>query len=98
MSLKLDKSFKIFNKLSANAYLRVENLLNAKNIVNVYSYTGDPDDDGYLLSSYGQNRIATIVNQGFPVENYYDMYSWYLVSSGNYSRPRRIYLGLTFNL
>ena len=98
VGMKIDKTVKLFNRLEANVYLRVENLLNTKNVVNVYSYTGDPDDDGFLLSQYGQNRVAKIIEQGKPIEGFYDMYSWYLVNQGNYSRPRRIYFGIMFNL
>ncbi len=98
VSLKADKSFKIKNKLRANVYLRIENLLNTKNVLGVYSYTGDPADDGYLLSQFGQNRISKIIDQGKPLDNFYDMYSWRMLAPGHYSRPRRIYLGLMFNL
>ena len=97
LSMKVDKSFKI-SKLRVNAYLRVENLLDTRNVIGVYSYSGDPDDDGYLLSPLGQNRIQAIINQGLPVENFYDMYDWRLNSNNHYSRPRRIYFGLMFNL
>ena len=98
IGMKLDKTIKITNRLDVTAYLRVENLLNTKNVVNVYSYTGDPDDDGFLLSQYGQNRITKIIDQGKPIEGFYDMYSWYVQNAGNYSRPRRIYFGIMFNL
>ncbi len=98
LNLKADKSFKIMNKLRANVYLRVENLLNIKNVLAVYSYTGDPADDGYLLSQFGQNRISKIVDQGKPLDPFYDMYNWRMLAPGHYSRPRRIYLGVMFNL
>lgn len=95
--LKLDKSFKLYKSLEGNIYFRVENLLNTKNIINVYPYTGDPDDDGYLLSTLGQSKVNNIKNQGLPIQNFYQMYGWYLDENGNYSRPRRLYLGITFN-
>ncbi len=96
-NVRLDKTFYITDKLMANVYLRFENILNLKNVVGVYSYSGDPDDDGYLVSTFGQNRIQKIVEQGLPLENFYDMYSWRLAAPWHYSRPRRIYLGVVFN-
>jgi hypothetical protein len=35
-------------QLSFQIYLQIQNLLNAKNPVSVYRYTGTPDDDGFL--------------------------------------------------
>ncbi len=96
-NLRLDKTFHITDRLMANVYLRFENILNIKNVVEVYSYSGDPDDDGYLVSSFGQNRIQKIVEQGRPLDNFYDMYSWRQSAPWHYSRPRRIYLGVMFN-
>jgi len=98
VSLRADKTFKITNKLMANVYLRVENLLNTKNVLGVYGYTGDPDDDGFLISEYGESKIKNIEAQGKPIEAFYDQYNWRLAAPGNYSRPRRIYLGVSFNL
>ena len=40
-------------KLNMNAYVQVLNLLNARNVNNVYRATGNPDDDGYLNSPIG---------------------------------------------
>ncbi len=96
-NVRLDKTFQITDKLMANVYLRFENILNLKNIVGVYSYSGDPDDDGYLVTSFGQNRIQKIVEQGLPLDNFYDMYNWRMAAPWHYSRPRRIYLGVMFN-
>lgn len=97
-NMKIDKNIRIFKNLEANIYLRVENVFNIKNVIGVYGYTGDPDDDGFLLSTYGQDRINKIAAQGLPVDLFTEMYSRYLENSGNYSRPRRIYFGVMFNL
>jgi len=40
----------------------VLNLLNTRNILNVYNYTGNPEDDGYLSSTLGQTNTATNVS------------------------------------
>lgn len=34
--------------LYATFYLRINNLLKIKNVLNVYPFTGEPDDDEYI--------------------------------------------------
>jgi len=46
--LRIDKSFAIYDKLSANVYIWVTNLFDTKNIYNVFLRTGSATDDGYL--------------------------------------------------
>ena len=48
IDLKIDKSFLIVDKLRANIYLFVINLLDTKNVTNVFLRTGTATDDGYL--------------------------------------------------
>lgn len=98
VNLRADKTINITDKLRANVYLRVENLLNTKNVLGVYGYTGDPDDDGFLVSEFGETKVNNILAQGKPIDAFYDQYNWRLAVPGFYSRPRRIYLGVTFNL
>ena len=76
-----------------NVYVNVTNLLNSKNILGVYSATGDPDDDGYLTSSKYQQEI---LNQLDP-EAFIQMYEIYVNNGGNYSTPRQIKIGASFN-
>lgn len=103
MDMRVDKTFTINTSktgnrgLEGNIYLRVQNLLDARNVRNVFGYTGDPENDGYLLSEFGQDRIGDIQNSGKDVDAFLDAYSWRLVSPGNYFFPRRIYLGVIFN-
>lgn len=80
------------NKRDANlnVYLQVLNLFNNKNILNVYNFTGNPDDDGYLQSS---QAIAALANANSP-DAFRDMYSLRMNNPGNYSRPRVIRIGL----
>lgn len=82
------------NKKTANlnVYLQVLNLFNSRNVINVYNYTGAPDDDGYLQSTQGQNGLA-ITNSAAA---YTDMYTIRMNAPGNYSRPREIRIGLLF--
>lgn len=76
-----------------NIYLEVRNLLNTKNIINVYSYTGNPDDDGYLTHTEYQSRIQTQTDAE-SYRNYYAMA--YQYNDNNYSFPRTIRLGVQF--
>ncbi|NNC82837.1 MAG: TonB-dependent receptor plug domain-containing protein, partial [Flavobacteriales bacterium] len=41
-----------------NIYLLINNLLNTQNVVRVYPFTGDPDDDGFLVTPEGQQAVA----------------------------------------
>lgn len=76
-----------------NVYLQVLNLLNSKNITNVYAATGNADDDGYLSAPGWQREIQSQIDP----EAYIQMYQIYVNSGGNYSSPRQIRLGLSFN-
>jgi len=98
--LRIDKRFKqTINKESGkaiyyNAYLRVQNLLDTRNIIGVYGYSTDPNNDGFLASSFGLDRIQGVINSGREVENFLDAYAWRMVNAGNFTLPRRIFLGV----
>ena len=44
-----------------NVYFQILNLLNSQNITNVYRFTGNPNDDGYLNAAQFQQDIGDIV-------------------------------------
>ncbi|HIE16115.1 MAG TPA: TonB-dependent receptor [Bacteroidales bacterium] len=99
IDMRVDKSFQVkYGKgegkdkksLNINIYLTVENLLNTKNIINVYSTTGNPDDDGKLASAQNQ---ANINAQNDP-DSYRNYYAMYLAVPWNYSLPRRARVGV----
>lgn len=73
-----------------NVYLEIQNLLNTKNIINVYRATGNPEDDGYLSASEFQDGIEA-QNDEEAFRNYYMMA---VNSPYNFSLPRRIRLGV----
>ena len=81
-------------KMWFNAYFRVQNLFNTLNIVNVYKFSNDADNDGYLQSSFGQDRIKGVQDTGRDVDAFLDAYGWRLLAPGNYTLPRRMYLGV----
>lgn len=97
--LRVDKTFSLSkgnHPLNLNVYLRVSNLLNRKNILGVYTASGSPTDDGYLATAEGQSSVQGVANQGQNVQAYLDAYSWAVRNPGNFTLPRRIYVGAAF--
>ena len=97
--LRLDKTFQLNTGTKGaklydmNLYLLVLNLFDTENVVNVYRFTGLPDDDGFLESDQG---VQTILTQIDP-QSYVDLYGTRVNNPNNFSLPRRIRLGLLFN-
>ena len=81
-------------KLFFNAYLRVQNVFNIRNVIDLYKYSNDPDNDGFLQSSFGQDRIKGVEDTGRDVQAFLDAYSWRLLAPGNFTLPRRTYVGV----
>lgn len=79
--------------IAVNVYLQVLNVLNTKNIVSVYGFTGNPDDDGYLTSANAQ----TYISQQLDEQSYRDLYSIRMLNPDNFSLPRRMRLGVILN-
>ncbi len=76
-----------------NVYLRVTNLLNQFNVLNVYRATGVPDNDGYLAAAEWQTSIASRLDE----QAYRDMYTMFMNNPYNISMPRTIRLGVKFD-
>lgn len=101
LDLQLDRNFDFeFGKdedkkkvAYLNVYLRVTNLFNIINTLNVYRATGTPDDDGYLAASQYQ---ASIQNQ-LDEQSFRDYYQLKVVNPYNFGIPRTIRLGVMFN-
>ena len=100
--LKLDRDWKVMihatdpetgKKLEApyyfNTYILFQNIFNTKNVLGVYSYTGNPSDDGFLGSTLGQQYSAAQLNP----QSFIDLYSLKVNNPDNYSLPRRIKVG-----
>jgi hypothetical protein len=62
-------------------------------VIGVYSFTGEPDDDGFLASSQAQAALANTNSAA----SFIDMYNIRVNSPGNYSLPRQIRLGIQFD-
>ncbi|MBM3449124.1 MAG: hypothetical protein FJX90_08470 [Bacteroidetes bacterium] len=101
VDLNLDKNIPLtFGKegdkkkaANLNVYLWVNNLLNTRNIISVYRFTGTPDDDGYLAAAQFQNFINA---QNSP-EAFRNYYSMYVNNPYNLGSPRQIRLGVRFD-
>ena len=100
LDLRVDKSFRIGSidntkPMFANVYLRIENLLDARNEIGIYSASGSSYDDGFLASPSGQSSIKVLEDSGREedVDNYLLSYQWGELNPGFFTLPRRIYLG-----
>jgi len=92
VDLKIDKTFRIMDKLGLNVYVRVLNLFDIRNVENVYIRTGAADDDGYISDPALGGRL---------VETYGEIYKKLYKSigldyNGFYSDARQILFGIRF--
>ncbi|MDR3046669.1 MAG: carboxypeptidase regulatory-like domain-containing protein [Bacteroidales bacterium] len=73
-------------------YLDIQNIFNIKNILSVYDFTGNPDDDGYLSAAQYQQEIQNQTDVA-AFRNYYQM----MVNNPlNFGRPATVSLGIQF--
>jgi hypothetical protein len=97
LNLRIDKNIDLGNKMGLNIYCRISNVLNRKNVINVYQATGSPTDDGFIPSAFGQAKLQNIQNSAREVSSYLASYQWTLINPNNFSLPRRIFVGATFD-
>lgn len=57
IDLRIDKTVTIYN-MDFNFYIYIQNLLDTKNVINVYDKTGNAFNDGFLDTPDGQQIIA----------------------------------------
>ncbi|RYZ54455.1 MAG: TonB-dependent receptor, partial [Sphingobacteriales bacterium] len=96
--LRIDKDFKLPVAKDSkkapkviNVYYRVQNLFNQQNVLGVYRFTGSPTDDAFISERFIP-REGNINDLSFV-----DLYMIKLQNPGNFSLPRRSYIGVTFN-
>ncbi len=98
INAQIDKSFELnFGKEGEeqkqaflNVYLLVNNLFNTQNIVSVYRFTGNADDDGYLTAPQFQPGIEDQIDE----QSFRDLYALKTANPFNYTSPRTIQLGV----
>ena len=108
VDLRLDKDFalsvgkkhkdalagvKAKRPLFIKAILQVNNLLQTRDILSVYGYTGKPNDDGYISSAYG----AQYIPQQISPQSYTDLLRYYLNDPTKLNYAGTISLALDFN-
>lgn len=103
VDMRVDKAFTIKWKKATEEkpaktsnltiYVDIQNLIGTKNILRVYDKTGNPSDDGYLLAAEHQAAIQSQTDE----QSFRDMYAVKVDHPENYSRPRRVRLGLLLN-
>ncbi len=93
LDMKIDKTFNLSAMNSKlNVYLWVLNVLNTKNEVNVYPFTGDVDNNGWLDSNEGRSWQQT----ASPSE--IELYRKRENNPFNYNAPRQVRLGLRLEI
>jgi outer membrane receptor protein involved in Fe transport len=102
VDMRIDKDFYFKQKTRKNgsvrqSYLNIYflflNMFNNKNILDVYPYTGNPDDDGYLTAPEWQKQI----NNQLDPQSFRDLYSVYENFPWNYAKPIQIHFGVGYN-
>ncbi len=102
MNLRIDKDFTFAygrdkndkpKESTINVYVQILNLFDARNVIGVYQFTGDPDDDGFLTSDLGAQQLQAALDQ----QSFIDLYRASMMDPNNYSLPRRIRLGIRLN-
>ena len=90
IDLRIEKSFALIDRLTANIYLTITNLLNTKNVEEVYLLTGTNTDDGYLSNPTTYQQQLNIQGQ-----TYIDMYQLLNIDrNGLWGPMRDIRLGV----
>jgi outer membrane receptor protein involved in Fe transport len=102
IDLRVDKTVDI-GPLNANFFVYIQNLLNTKNVINVYRRTGNAEDDGWLSNPDLSGTVVAARGQG-----YVDLYrainlangTHYFVTTGNdlWGTPRQIRFGMKLEL
>ncbi len=91
IDMKLDKRVE-FLKTKLTFYAWIINLLNSKNVQDVYKQTGLPDDTGYLGTPAGQAYWQNLDETGK------SLYKMREIDYNYYGQPRQIRLGVMLEL
>ena len=100
LDMQLDKNWELefgkneegnrTKKAYLNVYMRVTNLFNARNVLNVYRATGSANDDGYL----GDAQYGITIQNQLDEQSFRDYYRMKVDNPYNVSAPRTIRLGV----
>ena len=93
LDMKLDKTFDL-GPVSVNAYLWALNVLNTRNVLNVFRPSGDPQNDAYLQTPQGRKWAEAQTDPANAIHWYNAVQS--LCGTRNVSSPRQVRVGLRF--
>ena len=103
VDMKIDKGFGLFGA-DARIYLYVSNLLNRKNVINVYSRTGSAEDDGFLTNPDLSSQIVA-ASGGSTYQQLYEainlanrQHYWATEGGDIFGAPRQIRFGIKLGL
>lgn len=88
VDMRLEKTFRLGDALAISPFLWIENLLDTKNVVNVWRSTGDPETTGFLNTEQGKTQTEQFG------EGYVQDYMALERTPFNYGIPRLIRVGL----
>ncbi len=88
LDLKADKTITLGESRSLNIYIQVLNVLDRRNVLDVFDATGRADNDGFLSTTAGQALPER-------TKQMYDLA--YNIDGFRYDTPRQARLGLLFN-
>jgi outer membrane receptor protein involved in Fe transport len=89
LDFRIDKTV-LFGGLSVNFYVQFYNLLNTRNVANVFRNTGSADDNGYLSTAEGSAAAKASGNPAL----WSSLYKFFNISlAGNWYAPRVVWLG-----
>lgn len=105
LDIRIDKQFRLFDRLDMTVYLWAINVLGTKNSVEVYPTTGSADSGGFADTEAFQQRIDGFLNQiQNPVlreeqreivnQKYREMYGFQESNPDHYGIARQIRLGI----
>ncbi len=99
VDLRLDKTFSLLQSLNATVYMRVTNLFNTKNVLNVYQRTGNATDDGVLADPAYSGQFIDKYGAGYaPMYKAINLTNgqayWDEVGNQLYAHPRQLIFGL----
>lgn len=102
VNMQVDKQFNLTKEgakrnIGMNIYVRVSNLFDKRNIQSVYTYSGEPDDDGFLNSARGALLLQNATGAGQSSTAYLASYQWRMLNPDNFSLPRRVFVGAIFD-
>ncbi len=103
VDMRVDKGFGLFGS-DAQIYLYVYNLFNRKNVLNVYSRTGNAEDDGFLTNPDLSSQIVA-ASGGLTYQQLYEainlvnrQHYWFTEGGDIFSAPRQIRFGIKLGL